>query len=110
MKTSAPAVGGRRSAGMIAASSSVLGARSGAALAFAASTALLARILGPSDFGYYSLIASGTVAGGVVAAGGVNRSLLKHIALDTTLGNIDDLAARQRFSARVLAVSVPVVS
>jgi O-antigen/teichoic acid export membrane protein len=110
MKTTAPIAGGRRSAGLIVSSSSVLVARAVAAIAFAASTALLARILGPSDFGYYSLIASVTVAGGFVAAAGVNRSLLKQIALDTTLGNTDELAAQQRFSARVLVLSVPAVS
>ena len=87
----------------------VILARTLGALAFTISSGLAARVLSPDDFGRYSLIASITVGAGFLAAAGMNRSLLKSIAIQRTLGQPAALAARQRLASRVLRVSLPTV-
>ena len=94
---------------LLAASGWVVVARVVGAVAFAASNALLARSLGADEFGYFTVIFSVSVAAGFVAAAGMNRSLLKQIAVHEELGGMVELAAYQRYASRILAVSVPVV-
>ncbi len=85
----------------------ILGARVVGAIAFAANNVVLARVLGPQQFGYFAVVSTAGVFAGFVAVAGVNRTLVKFIAVDRTLARYQSLAARQRISSRILVISIP---
>jgi len=70
---------------------------------------LLARLLGPANYGYFAVISSVSIVAGFVATLGVNRALLKYIALHSVRRSINELALRQRLAVHVLRVSLPAV-
>lgn len=78
-------------------------------VAFGATSALLARMLGPSDFGRYTFIASVAVGVGYLGAMGVNRTLLRDFAVSRHTGATPELARDQDLAVKILAISVPAV-
>ena len=100
---------GQELPGLVASSTWVVIARVVGAIGYGVSNAILARLLGPANFGYFALLSSVAVVAGFVASMGVNRSLLKHIALHTVHGDTEALAAKQRLALRILWVSLPIV-
>lgn len=99
--------GSKDTSSFLAAGSWMLGARSLGMAAFAINNVILARVLGPESFGYFAIASSAAVFAGFVAILGMNRSLLKAVAIGTLPDRVSQLPHQLRFSIRILKVSCP---
>lgn len=97
----------RETSTFLTAGSWVLAARILGMLAFALNNVILARMLGPDEFGYFAVASSAAVFAGFVAILGMNRSLLKAVAIGSLPSREWQLQNQLRFSVRILKVSAP---